>query len=59
MRRGLLKHWKLQQLNKKLDYGAPRNMRKGEKAVDSHWSIPGGGIETKRDKHKDWFHGKQ
>jgi hypothetical protein len=51
MRRGLLKHWKLRQLNKKLDFGQPRNLRKGEKVVESHWPIHGGGIETKRNKH--------
>jgi hypothetical protein len=50
-RRRMWALWKNQQLAKKLAFGAPKNMRKGEKAVDSHWFIPGGGIETKRVKH--------
>lgn len=50
-RKGLLGHWKNQQLAKQLDFGAPRKMRKGEKPVDSNWFIPGGGIETQRPKH--------
>jgi hypothetical protein len=43
--------WNTQQLAKKLGFGSPRNMRKGEKSVNSHWFIPGGGVETKRSKH--------
>jgi hypothetical protein len=50
-RERLMQVWKVQKLAKKLAFGAPRNMRKGEKAVDSHWFIPGGGVETKRVKH--------
>ena len=50
-RRGLLGHFETQQLGKKLAFGAPMNMRKGEKVVDSHWPIHGGATETKRVKH--------
>ena len=50
-RKHLKQIWKAQQLAKKLAFGAPRNMRKGEKAVNSHWFIPGGGVETQRSKH--------
>jgi hypothetical protein len=49
--RGLLGHFKTQQLGKKLAFGAPMNMRKGQKVVDSHWFIHGGATETKRVKH--------
>jgi hypothetical protein len=50
-RKRMLALWKHQQLAKKLAFGAPKNMRKGERAVDSHWFIPGGGVETQRHKH--------
>ena len=50
-RRGLLSHFMTQQLGQKLAFGAPMNMRKGEKVVDSHWPIHGGATETKRVKH--------
>jgi hypothetical protein len=43
--------WKEQQRAKRLDFGAPRNMRKGERVVDNNWHIPGGATETKRVKH--------
>ena len=50
-RHGLLGHFKNQQLAQKLAFGAPMNMRKGEKVVDKAWHIPGGATETKRVKH--------
>jgi hypothetical protein len=50
-RKRMLALWRNQQLAKKLAFGAPKNMRKGMKVVDSPWHIHGGATETNRVKH--------
>jgi hypothetical protein len=50
-RNNVLRWYRADEIGKKLDFGAPKNIRKGEKTIDSHWMIQGGGVETKRRKH--------